>query len=102
MNARAVEVVDVPLLNPYQPEPEPEATPAPDAAALDEQMRRLDHELLQLVQRRTELARRLAERRVAEGGTRYVHEHELAVVRRYRSLGPDGPALGLLLLRMAR
>jgi chorismate mutase len=108
MNAGRAEIVDIPFLDDYASAPddpghaEPETEDAAaDLAVLDEQLRRLDHELLLLVRRRTELARRLTARRVDAGGTAYVHDQDLAVFRRYRALGSSGRELATLLLRQA-
>ncbi|MEU8614960.1 chorismate mutase [Actinoplanes sp. NPDC048791] len=112
MNVRSPDIITVPLLDSYgEPdEPaagrhtaaEPEPGHVPDSAALTRELERLDDELLRLIRRRTELARAVVSRRIAEGGTAYVHEQELAVARRFRVLGPSGPDLALLLLRQAR
>lgn len=62
----------------------------------------IDIELLGLVQRRTTLARQIAAARLQTGGTRFVHDAELSVVRRYSHLGPCGVELATLLLRLGR
>ena len=62
----------------------------------------LDLELLRLVTIRMELTRRCALRRNEVGQPRFNHGAELAVVERYRVLGPAGLELAALLLRMAR
>lgn len=80
--------------------------PAPVQAtaveALERQLDHLDLEIIRLVRRRTELARRVTCARVNGGGTGYVHQGELAVVRRYLQLGRPGRDLALVLLRLGR
>jgi chorismate mutase len=102
MNVRSPDIITVPLLDSYGEPGEPEPGHPPDSAALAHELERLDEELLRLIRRRTELARAVVSRRIAEGGTAYVHEQELAVARRFRVLGPSGPDLALLLLRQVR
>jgi monofunctional chorismate mutase len=82
------------------------ARPAGDADtdpdALQSRLDGLDVRLLTLVRQRTALARQVAEARRSAGGTRFVHEYELTVVRRFLPLGEQGAALAALLLRLAR
>jgi chorismate mutase len=63
---------------------------------------RLDAEILRLVQRRSEVSQRIGRARMAAGGPRIVYSREMAVLARFRDLGPDGKALGMLLLRLGR
>ncbi len=63
---------------------------------------RLDAEILALVQRRSEVSQRIGRARMAAGGPRIVYSREMAVLARFRDLGPDGKALGMLLLRLGR
>lgn len=69
---------------------------------LESQLDRLDVELLTLVRRRTRLARQLGAARAEAGVPRFVHERELAVVYRFRTLGPPGRDLATILLRLGR
>jgi chorismate mutase len=62
----------------------------------------LDAEILRLVQRRSEVSQRIGRARMAAGGPRIVYSREMAVLARFRDLGPDGKALGMLLLRLGR
>jgi chorismate mutase len=39
---------------------------------------------------------------MAAGGPRIVYNREMAVLARFRDLGPDGRTLGMLLLRLGR
>jgi chorismate mutase len=69
---------------------------------LQVQLERLEHELVDLVRRRTLLARQLSETRRRLGGTSTVHDLELAVVRRFRCLGSSGRDMAMILLRLGR
>ena len=69
---------------------------------LQVQLERLEHQLVDLVRRRTLLARQLAETRRRLGGTSTVHVAELAVVRRFRCLGSNGLDMAMILLRLGR
>jgi chorismate mutase len=40
--------------------------------------------------------------RLASGGTRIVHNREMAVLDRYRELGPEGAQLAMVLLNLGR
>jgi chorismate mutase len=62
----------------------------------------LDAEILRLVQRRSEVSQRIGRARMAAGGPRIVYSREMTVLARFRDLGPDGKALGMLLLRLGR
>ncbi|RKR90376.1 chorismate mutase [Micromonospora pisi] len=87
------------LAGPPLGEPEPERS---DVDILHDQLEQLDGELLSLVRRRTALAHRLRRARAESGATRFAHDRELSVVRRFQLLGPGGGELGVLLLRLAR
>ncbi len=63
---------------------------------------RLDREILRLVKRRSEVSQRIGRARMAAGGPRIVYNREMAVLARFRDLGPDGRTLGMLLLRLGR
>lgn len=73
-----------------------------DVTTLQSQLEGLDTELLGLVRRRTAVARRLQAARADTGQSRYVHDSELSVMRRFRNLGPAGRELAGLLLRLGR
>lgn len=76
--------------------------PAPDLAALREEIDVLDAEILRLVQRRTAVSQAIGAARMAAGGPRVVHGREMAVLDRYRDLGGEGRELAILLLRLGR
>ncbi|MGY1732064.1 chorismate mutase [Geodermatophilus sp. SYSU D01045] len=62
-----------------------------------------DAELIALVQRRLAVSQQIGELRRSTGGTRLSLAREQQVIDRFRAaLGPDGAALGMLLLRQGR
>ena len=62
-----------------------------------------DAEIVRLVQHRLAVSQEIGELRRATGGTRLSLSREQAVLARYQAaLGPDGAALGLMLLRQGR
>jgi chorismate mutase len=62
-----------------------------------------DAEIIELVQRRLAIAQEIGAVRSASGGTRLNLAREQQVLSRFRAaLGPDGAALGMLLLRQGR
>jgi chorismate mutase len=74
----------------------------PDPAARQRRLDDVDRQLVALVCRRTELARRVAAAEVADGRPGYSHARDLEVVSRFGQLGPLGHELAVLLMRMAR
>ncbi len=58
-------------------------TPAPDIAALREEIDSLDGQILELIKRRTEVSRRIGAIRRAEGGPKIVFSREQAVLARF-------------------
>lgn len=75
---------------------------APDIEELRKEIDRLDAEILAAVKRRAEVSRLIGRTRMAEGGTRLVHNREMAVIERYSELGQEGHTLAMLLLRLGR
>ncbi|MPZ66581.1 MAG: chorismate mutase [Pseudonocardiaceae bacterium] len=73
-----------------------------DLPTLRDEIDDLDAEILRLVQRRSEVSQVIGRARMAEGGPRVVHGREMAVLDRYRELGPEGRELAMLLLRLGR
>jgi len=62
-----------------------------------------DAAIIELVQRRLAISQEIGAIRSASGGTRLSLSREQQVLSRFRSaLGPDGAALGLMLLRQGR
>lgn len=62
----------------------------------------IDAELLRLVRRRSEISQRIGLARMAAGGPRIVYNREMAVLARFRELGPEGRELAMMLLRLGR
>ncbi|WP_116453273.1 chorismate mutase [Blastococcus litoris] len=62
-----------------------------------------DAAIIELVQKRVAVSQQIGELRSASGGTRLNLSREQQVLDRFRTaLGPDGAALGMLLLRQGR
>jgi chorismate mutase len=62
-----------------------------------------DAEIIELVQRRLGISREIGRLRAAAGGTRLSLAREQQVLAKFQSaLGPDGTALGMMLLRQGR
>jgi chorismate mutase len=62
-----------------------------------------DAEIIELVQRRLAISQEIGAIRAASGGTRLSLSREQQVLSRFRTaLGPDGAALGMMLLRQGR
>jgi chorismate mutase len=80
-------------------------TPADDEriAELRGRIDDCDAEIIALVQRRLAVSREIGELRRAAGGTRLSLAREQQVLARFQAaLGPDGAALGMMLLRQGR
>ena len=80
------------------------AAPADERiSALREEIDACDAEIIQLVQRRLSISREIGTLRASAGGTRLSLSREAEVLNRVRlALGPDGAALGMMLLRQGR
>jgi len=82
------------------------ATPAPAderISALREAIDDCDAEIIALVQRRLAISQEIGALRASTGGTRPSLAREAEVLNRFRlALGPDGAALGMMLLRQGR
>jgi chorismate mutase len=62
-----------------------------------------DAEIIRLVQRRLGVSSEIGQLRRASGGTRLSLSREQQVITRFQdALGPDGAALGMMLLRQGR
>jgi chorismate mutase len=62
-----------------------------------------DAEIIELVQRRLAISREIGQLRAAAGGTRLSLAREQQVLAKFQAaLGPDGAALGMMLLRQGR
>jgi chorismate mutase len=82
------------------------AAPAPAdprIAALRDEIDACDAEIIALVQRRLAISQEIGSIRAESGGTRLSLSREAEVLNRFRvALGPDGAALGMMLLRQGR
>ena len=62
-----------------------------------------DEQIIELVRRRLSIAQEIGALRTASGGMRLSLAREQRVLSRFRAaLGPDGTALGMMLLRQGR
>ena len=83
--------------------PAPAADPAARIGELRSEIDACDAQLIELLQRRLAVSREIGALRAASGGTRLSLSREQQVLARFRAaLGPDGAALGMLLLRQGR
>lgn len=86
----------------------PMAAPVPvpqDQAGIDElrlEIDAIDAELVRLIQRRTAISGAIGIARKSLGGPRIVYSREMAVLERFRALGPSGTDFGMMLLSMGR
>jgi chorismate mutase len=79
------------------------ADPAAQIGELRGAIDACDAEIIALVQRRLAISREIGALRAAGGGTRLSLSREQQVLSRFRAaLGPDGAALGMMLLRQGR
>jgi chorismate mutase len=83
-----------------------EQVPVPEDQAGIEALRlqidAIDAELVRLIQRRTAISHAIGTARKSLGGPRIVYSREMAILERFRSLGPSGTDLGMMLLSMGR
>lgn len=64
---------------------------------------RLDRVILDAVKRRSEISAAIGKTRMGSGGTRLVHNREVAIINQFRDeLGEEGPNLAAILLRLGR
>ncbi len=84
----------------------PEEVPVPaDQDGIDKlrvEIDAIDAELVRLIQHRTAISHAIGTARKTLGGPRIVYSREMAILERFRSLGPAGTDLGMLLLAMGR
>jgi len=81
----------------------PAADPAAQIDALRGQIDACDAQIIELVQRRLSVSREIGALRTTTGGMRLSLAREQRVLSRFRdALGPDGAALGMMLLRQGR
>lgn len=85
------------------PAPEPTVDPDDRIGRLRSEIDTCDAEIIELVQRRLAISREIGALRAASGGTRLSLSREQQVLSRFgAALGPDGAALGMMLLRQGR
>ena len=79
------------------------ADPASRIGELRTEIDACDAEIIQLVQRRLAISQQIGALRTAAGGTRLSLSREHKILAKFRAaLGPDGAALGMMLLRQGR
>src|SRR6476660_4901187 len=62
----------------------------------------IDAELVRLILHRTAISHAIGTARKSLGGPKIVYSREMAVLERFRALGPAGTDLGMMLLAMGR
>jgi chorismate mutase len=86
--------------------PAVEEIPVPDSQegidTLRTEIDAIDAELVRLILHRTAISHAIGTARKTLGGPRIVYSREMAVLERFRALGPAGTDLGMLLLAMGR
>ncbi len=86
--------------------PVPEEVPVPaDQAGIDAlrtEIDAIDAELVRLILHRTAISHAIGTARKTLGGPKIVYSREMAILERFRALGPAGTDLGMLLLAMGR
>ena len=88
---------------PTVPTPAAGTDPAERIPALRDQIDACDAEIIALVQRRLAISQEIGALRAASGGTRLSLSREQQVLARFgEALGPEGTALGMMLLRQGR
>ncbi len=83
----------------------PEVPVPVDQAGIDAlrlEIDRLDAEIVRLILERTAVSHAIGRARQHLGGPRIVYSREMAILERFRALGPSGTDLGMLLLAMGR
>jgi chorismate mutase len=88
------------------PGPQQEQVPVPqDQAGIDAlrlEIDAVDAELVRLIKRRSAISHAIGTARKSLGGPRIVYSREMAILERFRELGPAGTDLGMMLLAMGR
>ena len=83
-----------------------DAVPVPqDQAGIDAlrlEIDAIDRELVRLIHRRSAISHAIGAARKSFGGPRIVYSREMAILERFRELGPAGTDLGMMLLAMGR
>ena len=87
------------------PNPAAEVPVPADQAGIDvlrAEIDEIDAALVRLILRRTAVSHAIGTARRSLGGPKIVYSREMAVLERFRDLGPSGSDLGMLLLAMGR
>jgi len=87
------------------PNPAAEVPVPADQAGIDvlrTEIDEIDAALVRLILRRTAVSHAIGTARRSLGGPKIVYSREMAVLERFRDLGPSGSDLGMLLLAMGR
>ena len=62
----------------------------------------IDAALVNLIKRRTAISHAIGTARKSLGGPKIVYSREMAVLEKFRELGPSGTDLGMMLLALGR
>jgi chorismate mutase len=90
-------------MSPLTASPAAPTDPAERISELRTAIDACDAEIIELVQRRLAISKEIGSLRAAAGGTRLSLAREQQVLARFGdALGPDGAALGMMLLRQGR
>lgn len=82
---------------------EPAVDPAARIGELRQEIDACDTQIIELIQRRLAVSREIGRLRTTAGGTRLSLSREQQILAKFQAaLGPDGAALGLMLLRQGR
>jgi chorismate mutase len=82
---------------------EPAVDPAVRIGELRQEIDACDTGIIELIQRRLAISKEIGQLRTAAGGTRLSLAREQQILAKFQAaLGPDGAALGLMLLRQGR
>ena len=82
---------------------EPVTDPADRIGELRTAIDDCDAQIIELIQRRLAISREIGALRTAAGGTRLSLSREQQILAKFQAaLGPDGAALGMMLLRQGR
>ncbi len=98
--ASSPEPAPVPVPVPVPEVPVPETQDGIDGLRLE--IDAIDAELVRLIQRRSALSHAIGSARKSLGGPRIVYSREMAILERFRELGPSGTDLGMMLLALGR
>ena len=84
----------------------PEEVPVPQSQEGIDELRleidEIDAKLVELILRRTAISHAIGAARKSLGGPKIVYSREMAVLERFRALGPQGTDLAMMLLALGR